>query len=150
MKSVPKFMQEVYRCAMRYALDVVVVGELQGDVLAQTERGSCFSSFRGCSDFAPAVEVRCPRRFSEGASFTTGDERILKALKDRGRRPALPREFVPPRDRTGRARRMFLVGPRIVLQERSARKGAAPGTIGHDGGTISDLWMEHVVVAAGC
>ena len=37
MKSVPKFMQGVYRCAMRHALDAVTVGESQGDVLAQCQ-----------------------------------------------------------------------------------------------------------------
>ena len=36
MKSVPKFMQGVYRCAMRHALDALIVGESQSDVLAQT------------------------------------------------------------------------------------------------------------------
>ena len=42
MKSVPKFMQGVYRCAMRHALDAVIVGESQGDVLAQTRAWKLF------------------------------------------------------------------------------------------------------------
>ena len=46
MKSVPKFMQGVYRCAMRHALDVVIVGESQGDVLAQTRAWKLFFLMR--------------------------------------------------------------------------------------------------------
>ena len=42
MKSVPKFMQGVHRCAMRHALDVVIVGESQGDVLAKTTAWKLF------------------------------------------------------------------------------------------------------------
>ena len=40
-------------------------------------------------------EVSAGRQALEGASLATGDERILKALKDPARRPALPRNPVP-------------------------------------------------------
>ena len=42
MKRVPKFMQGVHRCAMRHALDAMIVGEPQGDVLAQTRAWKLF------------------------------------------------------------------------------------------------------------
>ena len=62
MKSVPKFMQGVYRCAMRHALDAVIFGESQGDVLAQTRAWKFFFSSRGCSSFAPAAEVQVSKK----------------------------------------------------------------------------------------
>ena len=51
MKSVPKFMQGVYRDAMRHALDAIIIGEARADVVVQ----SCFSSSHGCSSSAPTV-----------------------------------------------------------------------------------------------
>ena len=57
MKSVPKFMQRVYWCAMWCALDAVIVRESQGDVPRMFL-------------FAPAAEVRCPRTAVVGMNWS--------------------------------------------------------------------------------
>ena len=51
MKSVPKFMQGVYRDAMRHALGAIIIGEARGDAVMQC----CFPSSHGCSSSAPTV-----------------------------------------------------------------------------------------------
>ena len=62
MKSVPKFLLEVYRSAMRQALEAVLVGVARGDVLIQTKAWKLFFLVTRMFLFRPSRGGRVPKK----------------------------------------------------------------------------------------